>query len=191
MTSQVILVLGGPGCGKGTVCSYLQQKYGFCHISVGELFRKEMGDNSKVGEIIKHSISISKIVDPTITIDILKKELEQDKYKDNIVLVDGYPRDLDNYEAWIQYLNEKTVHEKYLVYLECSDENMLERTSYRSKQEGNRFDDELDVVKRRIQVFKDETMKIVNLYKQNNCCVEIDVNKSKDELFLLLDKLKL
>ena len=84
--------MGGPGCGKGTVCSHLVEKYGFIHLSAGDLLRAERDSGSANGNLINSIILEGKIVPVNITIKLIKIAMKQNGWASKKFLIDGFPR---------------------------------------------------------------------------------------------------
>ena len=89
-------VLGGPGSGKGTVCAKLVADYGFVHLSAGDLLRAERASGSANAELINNIIMKGEIVPVEITVNLIKKAMEENGWSQTKFLVDGFPRNQDN-----------------------------------------------------------------------------------------------
>jgi hypothetical protein len=90
-------VLGGPGSGKGTNCARLVKEYGFVHLSAGDLLRAERDSGSPNGELINNIILKGEIVPVEITVNLIKKAVEKAGGASKKFLIDGFPRNEDNY----------------------------------------------------------------------------------------------
>ena len=95
---QIIFVLGGPGSGKGTQCKLLEEKFGYKHISAGDLLRNEKSKDTENAKPINNLIANGKIVPSHITINLILDEI--DSCDSNIILLDGFPRNMENLETW-------------------------------------------------------------------------------------------
>jgi UMP-CMP kinase len=93
-------VLGGPGSGKGTLCKDLVRDHSFVHLSAGDLLREERDSGSPQGDLINQLILEGKIVPVQITVNLIKKAMEQQGWSNSKFLIDGFPRNLDNYQGW-------------------------------------------------------------------------------------------
>ena len=85
-------ILGGPGCGKGTVCASLVKDYGLIHLSAGDLLREERDSGSVLATLINNLILEGKIVPAEITCKLLKIAMEKFGWADKKFLIDGFPR---------------------------------------------------------------------------------------------------
>lgn len=107
---QVIFVLGGPGSGKGTQCTFIAEHFGCVHLSAGELLRDAVaeadgrgaGDRDGLGAVIAEHLRAGSIVPVAITIQLLRRAMERaiKAGKSRFFLVDGFPRNMDNLLGW-------------------------------------------------------------------------------------------
>ena len=172
----VIFVLGGPGSGKGTVCKGLAEKTGFHHLSAGNLLRKAIQDKSEKGQMIQEIIDEGKIVPAEITVDILDEAIAKSGKK--TFIIDGFPRNSDNSSDWNEKMREKCKFRTILV-LDCDEKCMLDRIM--GRQEG-RSDDTEEIFKKRMEVFKRETLPIVSKYSLIGKVIKIDATGSREEV---------
>ena len=90
----------GPGAGKGTQCAKLVANHGFIHLSAGDLLRAEVASGSEHGEMIDKIIKAGTIVPVEITCGLIKAAMEKTGWGGKKYLVDGFPRNEDNYRGW-------------------------------------------------------------------------------------------
>mmetsp|Transcript_28278 Transcript_28278/g.111010 ORF Transcript_28278/g.111010 Transcript_28278/m.111010 type:complete len:183 (-) Transcript_28278:772-1320(-) len=104
---KVIFVIGGPGCGKGTQCQRIATDSGFRQMTMGELLRSEAQSSSSLGTTIKTIIDQGNIVPGSLAIQILRKELERVIPQGlEGVLLDGFPRNLEQMEEYEKYIGQ-------------------------------------------------------------------------------------
>ncbi|CAH0393101.1 unnamed protein product [Bemisia tabaci] len=89
----IVWVLGGPGCGKGTQCDRIVQKYGFTHISTGDLLRDEVASGSERGQELTAIMKEGKLVPTDIVMSLLKEKIVKELPNTKGFLIDGYPRE--------------------------------------------------------------------------------------------------
>ena len=202
-----IVWIAPPAAGKGTYSSLLKEKYGFNHISIGELLREEASKNTALGLEIKKTIDQGKMVD-----DTLVKELIENKLKtldlNKPFMLDGYPRKLNqalDYEDILNRLglsvdkvifiniDKKTGLERALGRLNCSNckMNYNTLTGYAPKKEGvcdncgspliKRADDNKASYENRYDVYMNETMDVIEKYRKEGKLITIDGTKSREE----------
>lgn len=157
----IIFVLGGPGAGKGTQSERLVHDYGFVHLSAGDLLRAEQSRaGSQYGEMIAEHIKDGKIVPMEVTIALLRNAIEHTlKERESSetngwgngkgrFLIDGFPRKMDQAIKF-----EQTVFPAQAVlYLECTEEVMLQRLLHRGETSG-RTDDNIESIKKRFRMY--------------------------------------
>jgi len=177
----VVIVLGGPGSGKGTQCSNIQKEFGFVHLSAGELLRREMDSKSEVSGIIKSYIDKGAIVPSEITVGLLDKEIRESGKKK--FLIDGFPRNFENNAAFEKII---LTHVKFpfIIFFDCPEQVLQDRLIGRgSSATVKRSDDNLDVIKKRFQTYLKETLPVIDFYKSKNKVIFIDANRSREDIF--------
>lgn len=194
-----IVLVGAPGSGKGTACAELVKDYGFVHISTGDLFRANIKNETKIGKIAKEYINKGLLVPDEVVLDMLKDRLSQPDCV-NGVLLDGYPRNLQQVKSLDKICNVDLV-----LYLNANMETVVGRLSTRRSCEGckeifntvrdhltsdkcpkcggklvQRDDDKVESIKKRLKVYYEETLPIVDEYKSRGIAREINTNRSQD-----------
>jgi UMP-CMP kinase len=98
---EVVFILGGPGAGKGTLCHYIIKRYGYVHLSAGDLLREErVKPGSQFGELIETHIKNGTIVPVEITCSLIDRAMQASDNPHNRFLIDGFPRNQDNLDGW-------------------------------------------------------------------------------------------
>ena len=100
MSELNILIMGGPGAGKGTMSAKIVEKYNVCHISTGDIFRSEIGNQTELGMMAKSYMDKGLLVPDEVTNQMVKSYLENLEDKKNGFLLDGYPRTIDQAKAF-------------------------------------------------------------------------------------------
>lgn len=183
---RVVFVLGGPGSGKGTMCARIVDKYGWVHLSAGELLRAERSDpKSQDGELINEFIREGKIVPVEITLSLLRRAMEKSGKRD--FLIDGFPRNLDNIQGWFNNMTEcATVSD--VLYLETTEEVMQNRILKRAAETAaaggkTRTDDNVDSIRKRFATYVDSTMPIIDKFRSEGKVVTVDSTPEPDVVF--------
>lgn len=181
MVPSVVFVLGGPGCGKGTQCELIVKHYDFVHLSAGELLRQEQRKNaSKYGELIEHHMKEGTIVPAEITCSLLRQAMEETGRQN--FLIDGYPRNEDNLVAWQKVMGEAS-RVAFVLFFECPLDVCVERCLGRGESGSGRADDNLDSLKKRVQVFLKQTQPIVDYYDKLDLVKRVDASRPKEKVF--------
>mmetsp|Transcript_28701 Transcript_28701/g.34966 ORF Transcript_28701/g.34966 Transcript_28701/m.34966 type:complete len:239 (-) Transcript_28701:28-744(-) len=184
---QVVFVLGGPGAGKGTQCERLSKDLNWSHLSAGDLLRAErQKSDSELGQLINARIKSGQLVPSEITVRLLQNAMDDiyatDPSKTKF-LIDGFPRSEENYTAWEDAMvttNKATV--EFVLFLDCPEDVMTSRLTERGKTSG-RNDDTLDVIRKRFETFRKESMPIVDMYEKENKVRKISADRSVDAVY--------
>ncbi|XP_070829563.1 UMP-CMP kinase [Chaetodon trifascialis] len=194
MKPQVVFVLGGPGAGKGTQCSKIAEGYNYTHLSAGDLLRDERArEGSEFGQLIDSYIKEGKIVPVQITINLLRKAMEETMQKDQKkfrFLIDGFPRNEDNLQGWNTDMDGKA-DVKFVLFFDCSNEVCIKRCLERGKSSG-RTDDNRESLEKRIKTYLQSTRPVVEQYEKHGKVRTVDASRPVDEVFAdvkaILDK---
>lgn len=182
---KVVFVLGAPGAGKGTQCTNIVNQYGFVHLSAGDLLREERNrSGSQYGELIEKYIRDGQIVPVEITCALLENAMTKhvNESGKHSFLIDGFPRNQNNLEGWTQQMAEK-VRLLFVLFFECSEEESIDRCLKRGQAGSGRSDDNMESLRKRFQTFNNETMPIVEHYRQLNLVQQIDGTQHPDTVF--------
>jgi UMP-CMP kinase len=177
---NVVFVLGGPGAGKGTMCELASLQLGWTHYSAGDLLRAERQSGSANAALIESIIQGGGLVPSTITVGLIKKAMVESG-KTNF-LIDGFPRSVENWEAWKEVFGED-VEMPVMLFFECPLPILEERILARGKFSG-RSDDNVDSLRLRFNTYKNETMPIVEVFRAvDGKCIEVDSSQSREEVW--------
>ena len=123
---MVIIMLGAPGTGKGTVANLLQEQLGIKQVSTGDIFRKNIKEGTELGILAEKYISKGNLVPDDVTIEIVKDRLNQSDVENGIIL-DGFPRTVKQAEELDKILAEKGKKVDKVINLTTPDEEIIER----------------------------------------------------------------
>lgn len=129
--------------------------------------------------IVDKIIKEGRIVPSYITVQLLKNAMEQSKVKK--FLIDGFPRNDENNESWIENMKDYA-DVAFILFFDCPEEVMEKRLLQRGATSG-RTDDNIDSIKKRFNTFQNETMKVIDFYRGMNKVKTVDANRSKEEVF--------
>lgn len=166
---RVVFVLGGPGSGKGTQCERLQRDFDFKQLCVGDLLRREAARDSPLGATVARTMQRGEIVPGEVTIALLKDELAALSGKYEGVLIDGFPRAMDQAVTF----EEVIAACQLVLFFSCEEKDMIARLLKRAETSG-RADDDEQVVKRRLRTFEKKTMPVVEYYRERGLLEEVN-----------------
>ena len=176
-----LVLLGAPGSGKGTQAARLKEHLQVPHISTGDLLRAEVAAGSKLGLAAKEVMARGELVSDEILLGMLEDRFSRPDTRGGFIL-DGYPRNLAQADALDGLLQRIGQPMDYAVQLEVPQELLVERIAGRAKAEG-RADDAPDAVRKRLQVYENQTAPVVEFYRQLAQLTVVDGVGSLDEVF--------
>ncbi|XP_071780472.1 adenylate kinase isoenzyme 5 isoform X2 [Centroberyx gerrardi] len=177
---KVILVIGGPGSGKGTQSLKIAERYGFQYVSVGELLRKKMIHNAtsnRKWSLIAKIITNGELAPQETTITEIKQKIM--KIPDaNGIVIDGFPRDVGQALSF----EDQICTPDLVVFLACANHRLKERLEKRAEQQG-RPDDNPKATERRLTNFKQNTIPLVKYFQERGLIVTLDADRDEEEVF--------
>ncbi len=186
-----IVLLGPPGCGKGTQSKLLVEKNNFIQLSTGYLLRSEISkSDSDLGKKVKHLMESGELVPDDIVIDIIMNKVEEHKNK-NIVF-DGFPRNLKQAEVLDSSLENVSVKLDHAILFQIDFKILEERIYNRiieTKGSEQRKDDNSETLLNRIEVFKSSTLPIVKYYEEKGIISQIDGMQKVNEVYAEITKI--
>jgi adenylate kinase family enzyme len=180
---NIVFVLGGPGAGKGTMCELAEIQLGWTHLSTGDLLRAELQSDGPTTALIREYVDAGKLVPDEIVVQLLKDAIEKTiRTTGNInFLIDGFPRSFGNMDAWYAVFGRDD-DLPAMLYFECPLEVLTQRILGRAQYSG-RSDDNVQSMKARFESFKTETLPIVEHFKSQGKCVEIDTSQDRQTVY--------
>ena len=173
---NVVFVIGGPGCGKGTQCKRRVQNMKYVSFSTGDLLRQYVKDKKQGYEEIESQMKEGKLISSTTLMKVLKEYIINSENKK--ILVDGYPRNQENIDVWEKEMKD-CVNVKGALYIEVSNEEMEKRLLGRNE---GRADDNKETIAKRLTTFENETKPIVKYFEDKGNLIKIDGMKTVDEI---------
>jgi adenylate kinase len=184
---KYFLLFGPPGSGKGTQSKKIIEKYDLVHLSTGDILRKELETNSRLGQIARKHMNKGGLVPDDIILGMVAKEIEANKGTKGVVL-DGFPRTVDQAEGLDKLLNNKNYEITAMFALDVPEEELVKRLLNRGK-EGERVDDTPEIIEKRIATYKLTTAKVAEYYLEQGKLHEIDGVGDIDRIFNDISKI--
>lgn len=177
-----LVLFGAPGSGKGTQSAKLIDKYGLHHISTGEVLRDHIRRETDLGKIAKSYIDNGQLIPDDLMISILDDVLEKEAKGKKGVIFDGFPRTIPQAEALKGLLEKRGTELHAVVGLEVPEEELIERMLNRGKETG-RADDNLETIKKRLDVYRNQTSPLKDYYSVNGKYLPINGAGNVDDIF--------
>lgn len=175
---KIVFVLGGPGCGKGTQCDKIVAKYGFTHLSTGDLLRDEVASGSQRGKQLTQIMESGELVPLETVLGLLRDAMIKKAATSKGFLIDGYPRELDQGKRFEAEVAPVTA----VLYFEVADETMKKRLMKRAETSG-RVDDNEETILKRLKTFHQHSQPVINYYAAQNKVCQIQAEGTVDEIF--------
>lgn len=202
-----LILLGAPGAGKGTQAEMLTKLYDIPCISTGNIFRENISKNTELGQKAKAYMDEGKLVPDSLVIELVKSRITQDDCKNGMIF-DGFPRTIPQAEALDVMLKELNIPIDFVINVDVADELIIDRMAGRtvcpscgasyhkvnkpSKVSGKcdlcsadliqREDDKAETVKKRLDVYHEQTEPLIAYYRAQDKIVDIDGVGSVEEV---------
>ena len=202
-----IVLLGPPGVGKGTQAKILSERSGLAHISSGDLFRENLKNKTELGQVAQTYMTRGELVPDDVTIAMIRERLARPDCKSGAIL-DGFPRTPAQAEALENMLHEFNGHVDMVPFITADEDVLVERLAGRwtcragghvfhekfhpPKVAGKcdidgselyqRDDDKAETVKRRIDVYLEQTSPLIDYYRDHGKLVEIHGTQSIEQV---------
>ena len=202
-----IILLGGPGSGKGTQAEQLTKNFDLLHISTGNLFRENIENETDLGKLAKNYISRGELVPDDVTEAMVRERLARPDVQEGFVL-DGFPRTIPQAEALSEIMTEMERGVDGVLHIKVSDDEIVKRLSGRRvcrncqasyhiqykppQQEGicdlcggelyQRDDDNPNTIRARLKTYKAQTAPLIGYYREVGLLVEIDGEQTPDQV---------
>jgi adenylate kinase len=202
---MILVFLGPPGAGKGTQAKLLFQRMGFLHLSTGDLLREAVKNQTPLGKKAKEYMDRGELVPDELIVQLIEETMP----KDGNVILDGFPRTVNQALALEEMLKVKGEKISKVLFFDVPDEVIIDRLSGRRvcskcgavyhvkynppKIEGvcdlcggslvQRDDDREEVVKKRLEVYRIQTQPLIEFYQDRGIIYRLDAEKGVEELF--------
>lgn len=207
MATYVVL-MGGPGAGKGTQAKRLQKEMGLPQISTGDLFRENLKNQTELGRLAQKYMDAGELVPDEVTVGMVRERLRRDDTADGAIF-DGFPRTIAQANALEELLAEMDQSVNVVPYIHVDRDVLLKRLAGRwtcpvcgrvyhelfnpPEVEGicdldgaelyQREDDTVETQRRRIEVYFEQTAPLLDYYRRKGLLVQIDGEQSIDDVF--------
>lgn len=179
-----IILFGCPGVGKGTQAELLAARLGFPHISTGAIFREAIKSGSELGAKVKEYTEGGMLVPDELTTAVALDALDKPDAAAGFIL-DGFPRNTNQAQALVDALATEGRVIDRVIYLIAPDDELIERMLKRG-----RLDDNEDVIRKRLNIYQNETAPVLEFFREHNLVTEIggvgDVTEVQERIIAAL-----
>lgn len=187
-----IVIFGAPGSGKGTQSELMIEKYGFGHISTGDVLRNEIKNGTELGKTAKGYIDNGQLIPDELMIDILASVYDTFGTEHKGVIFDGFPRTIPQAEALKEMLAKRNHRVAAMIELDVPEDELMTRLIKRG-QESGRTDDNAETIKKRLDVYHNQTSPLIDWYEKEGIRNHIDGLGALERIFAdicnVIDKL--
>lgn len=187
-----LVLFGPPGAGKGTQAENLISKYNLVHISTGDVFRKNIKEETELGMLAKSYMDKGELVPDSVTIDMLKNVVVGHPEAKGFIF-DGFPRTTPQAEALDIFLKEREMSISAMLALEVEDDVLVERLLNRGKESGRADDADESIIRNRIKEYYNKTAILKDFYSVQNKYFGVkgvgSIEEISERLYSVIDKL--
>ncbi|MET0740433.1 MAG: adenylate kinase [Candidatus Nanopelagicales bacterium] len=167
-----LVLVGPPGSGKGTQAKLIAEHFGIPAISTGDIFRRNVAGETDLGVQAKKFMDSGDYVPDSLTNAMVRERLAEADCEPGFLL-DGYPRTIDQVDALDGMLSEQGRRLDAVVELVAPADEVVPRLLLRAETEG-RADDTEDVVRRRLEVYAEQTEPLIDVYRKQGILLDVD-----------------
>lgn len=171
-----LIFLGAPGAGKGTQAQTLAGNWQIPHISTGDILRGAMKERSPLGVKAQSYVDRGELVPDSLILDLIEERLSQSDTKSGWIL-DGFPRNVSQASFLEQLLQKLEGDSVFAINLEVPDEVLVSRLLGRG-----RADDTEEVIRRRLEVYREQTLPLIDFYRDRQQLKSINGNQSLEKV---------
>jgi adenylate kinase len=171
-----LIFLGPPGAGKGTQSQIVAQELGLAHISTGDILRAAVANQTALGQQAKDFMDRGELVPDELVLGLVRERLGEADAQVGWIL-DGFPRNTHQAEALDRLLASIGQTPDCAINLDVRDEVLIERMLQRGRK-----DDAEDVIRRRLEVYREQTEPLIGYFKGLNQLVSVDGDGAVDQV---------
>lgn len=211
-----LILLGAPGVGKGTQAKLIMEKYRIPQISTGDILRESVRENTPMGAKAQEYMNKGLLVPDKVVVGIIEERLKS-PYCANGFILDGFPRTIPQAESLDEVMGRLRINLHYVIDFELNEETLIKRLTGRRICEGcgtmynmffnpphqnnlcdvcgknlyQRKDDFIETIKERLNVYRDQTMPLIEHYQSRNKLVTLNLsgNEEPNQIFDQLCKI--
>ena len=177
-----LIFLGPPGAGKGTQAQVISDKYQIPHVSTGDILRLAVAQQTPLGKQAKEYMDRGELVPDALILNLIQDRLS---YEDTVSgwILDGFPRNVNQAAFLDELLVELEQNADCVLNLEVPDEVLVSRLLERKRKDDNE-----ETIRRRLEVYYQDTVPVIDFYQQRGTLKTIDGDRTMEEVTDRLDK---
>lgn len=177
-----IVIFGAPGSGKGTQSEMMIRKYGFNHISTGDVLRNQIKEGTELGRTAKEYIDNGQLIPDDLMVNILASVYDSFGKDHQGVIFDGFPRTIPQAESLKKMLSGRGHQVDAMIELNVDEDELVKRLLLRGQQMG-RSDDNQETINKRLGVYHNQTAPLIEWYEKEGIHHQIDGQGTVERIF--------
>jgi adenylate kinase len=171
-----LIFLGPPGAGKGTQAQILADTYSIPHISTGEILRDAIAQETNLGKQAQDYVDRGELVPDELILNLIRERLGAEDVSNGWIL-DGFPRNVSQASFLDGLLQELDQSPDFALNLEVNDDVLIARLLERGRKDDNE-----DTIRRRLQVYREQTAPVIDYYRQHGSLQSVPGDRALDEV---------
>jgi len=181
-----LILLGPPGAGKGTQAKRLEDLYGLKQLSTGDMLRAEISSNSDLGKKVESILAAGDLVSDDIMVEMIAHRITKPDCEKGFIL-DGFPRTVAQAESLDDMLENHKLNLNAVIEMQVNEEELYSRVQKRAEEDGTRADDNVEIMKNRMDVYRKQTAPIIPYYLDKTMLKVVDGMQSIDDVASAID----
>ncbi|MDH5716327.1 MAG: adenylate kinase [Spirochaetia bacterium] len=175
-----LIVMGPPGAGKGTQSKIMVERLKIPQISTGDILRDSINNKTELGLKAKEYMDRGDLVPDEVVIGIIQERIKNSDCNEGFIL-DGFPRTTAQADALEDVFSKNGLKINRVIYFEVNEQELIDRIKIRAGEEG-RADDNIESVKKRLEVFREKTEPVINYYENKGILKRINGIGNVDDI---------
>ena len=171
-----LIFLGPPGAGKGTQAQVLSENHKIPHVSTGDILRAAVAQQTPLGKQAQDYMNRGELVPDSLILGLIQDRLSYEDTANGWIL-DGFPRNVNQAAFLEELLSKLDQSADCVLNLEVPDEILVERLLARKRKDDNE-----DTIRRRLEVYHQDTVPVINFYQERETLKTIDGDRSMEEV---------
>jgi adenylate kinase len=176
-----LILLGAPGAGKGTQGVRLADHYGVPHVASGDILRQHVAEQTPLGQRVAAFVAAGELVPDDLVLAVVGRAVVE-AMETGGYLLDGFPRTLEQAERAFEAATQGNMAAEAVLFLDVADDVAVERLVERSSTSGRVDDASTDVIRHRLEVFHEQTVPLLDFYRDRGVLVTVDATPPPDDV---------